>query len=213
MVEVPVALADDMPDTEAPEGTKSPRPARERGAVRAARPVKRKPAEMPSEPWEDALSAALRARFGDAIANTTVLGGQKLVVGSPDIVPDAIAFLKDECQFDYLVDVTAVHWPERERQFDMVWILYSFAANERVRVKISVAEGEKVPSVASLYHAADWLEREVYDMFGIEFEGHPDLRRILLPDEWEGFPLRKDYSILQQDADWVRENLNIESAQ
>ncbi len=206
-------LATAMSDTEAPEGTKPPRPAAPRAAARPARPAKRKPAEMPSEPWEGSLPDALRERFGAAIVSTTILGGQKLVVGSSEIALDGLTVLRNEHGFDYLVDLTAVHWPERERPFDMVWILYSFEANERVRLKTTLADGEKAPSVVSLYSAADWLEREVYDMFGIEFEDHPNLRRILLPDEWDGFPLRKDYSILQQDADWVRENLNIESAQ
>ena len=168
---------------------------------------------MPTAPWEGSLPDALRARFGDAIEETTLLGGQKLVVGQIDAAASVLAFLKNEQGFDYLVDVTAVHWPKRERQFDIVWILYSFSANERVRLKAGLDEGAKAPSATSLYSAANWLEREVYDMFGIEFEGHPDLRRILMPDEWDGFPLRKQYGLIQQDVDWVRENLKIESAQ
>jgi NADH-quinone oxidoreductase subunit C len=76
-----------------------------------------------------------------------------------------------------------------------------------------VGEGESAPSVASIWPTADWLEREVYDMFGIVLAGHPNLKRLLLPEEWEGFPLRKDYDILQQDDAWVRENLGIESGQ
>ena len=202
-----------MPEPESPTEAKPASPDPKPAADRPARPAKRKPAEMPSEPWQGALPDALRERFGNAIESTTVLGGQKLAISSLAVAGDALVFLKDEHGFDYLVDITAVHWPERERQFDVVWILYSFEANERVRLKVTVAEGEKAPSATALYSAADWLEREVFDMFGIEFEGHPNLRRILLPDEWDGFPLRKEYSILQQDADWVRENLNIESAQ
>lgn len=175
--------------------------------------MSRKPKEMPSSPWEGALPDALRDRFGEGIEQTVVLGGQKLVVAASGMASDVLAFLRDGHGFDYLVDVTAVHWPERERQFDIVWILYSFGSNERVRLKATLADGEAAPSAVPLYSAADWLEREVYDMFGIEFENHPDLRRILMPDEWEGFPLRKDYGIVQQDVDWVRENLKIESAQ
>ena len=99
------------------------------------------------------------------------------------------------------------------QQFDLIWILYSFATNERIRVKTLVAEGENAPSVTSIWPAANWLEREVYDMFGIRFDGHPDLKRILLPDEWKGHPLRKDYGIIQQDNEWVQINLGIESGQ
>jgi NADH-quinone oxidoreductase subunit C len=82
-----------------------------------------------------------------------------------------------------------------------------------MRVKTPIKDGEPAPSVVSLWPAANWLERECYDMFGTVFEGHPDLRRILLPDGWNGFPLRKDYGILQQDQAWVQANLGIESGQ
>ena len=121
--------------------------------------------------------------------------------------------LRDQEKFDYCVDVTAVHYPDREKQFEMVWILYSFPHNDRIRVKASYADGEAVPSVVDIWPAANWLEREVYDMFGIRFEGHPDLKRILLPDGWKGHPLRKDYGIIQQDQEWVQINLGIESGQ
>jgi NADH-quinone oxidoreductase subunit C len=92
-------------------------------------------------------------------------------------------------------------------------VLYSFSRNERIRVKTRIKEGQKPQSVVGVHLTANWLEREVYDMFGIEFQGHPDLRRILMPDEWEGHPLRKDYDILQMDNRWVQENLGIESGQ
>jgi NADH-quinone oxidoreductase subunit C len=112
-----------------------------------------------------------------------------------------------------LSDLTAVDWPKREKRFDVVLNLYSFAKNERLRLKAHAADGEAVPSMVGVWLAADWLEREVFDMFGIVFSGHPNLKRILLPDEWQGYPLRKDYDILQQDTAWVRENLGIESGQ
>ncbi len=104
-------------------------------------------------------------------------------------------------------------WPKRERRFDLVLNLYSFAKNERLRLKVLLAEDEPVSSVESVWPTANWLEREVYDMFGIVFEGHPNLKRLLLPEEWQGYPLRKDYDILKQDEAWVRENLGIESGQ
>ena len=82
----------------------------------------------------------------------------------------------------------------------MIYILYSFHNNERLRIKTQIAEGERLRSACGLWPTANWLEREVFDMFGIEFEGHPELKRILMPDDWKGHPLRKDYGILQQDA-------------
>ena len=112
-----------------------------------------------------------------------------------------------------LADLTAVDWPKREKRFDVVLNLYSFAKNERLRLKVWAADAEEVPSVVSVWPTANWQEREVFDMFGIVFSGHPNLKRILLPDEWQGYPLRKDYDILQQDTAWVRENLGIESGQ
>ena len=121
--------------------------------------------------------------------------------------------LREDEQFDYCVDVTAAHYPKREKQFDVIWILYSFARNERMRVKTQIADGASIASAVSIWPTANWLEREVYDMFGIRFDGHPDLKRILLPDGWKGYPLRKDYGILQQDTEWVQINLGIESGQ
>jgi NADH-quinone oxidoreductase subunit C len=122
-------------------------------------------------------------------------------------------YLRDEEKFDLLSDLTAVDWPKREKRFDVVLNLYSFAKNERLRVKAHAGDGEQVPSVSGVWPTANWLEREAYDMFGIVFAGHPNLTRILLPDEWQGYPLRKNYDIIEQDTGWVKENLGIESGQ
>jgi NADH-quinone oxidoreductase subunit C len=124
-------------------------------------------------------------------------------------------FLKGEegGAYSLLTDETAVDYPKREKRFDIVYHLYSFQRNDRLRLKVLIAEGETVPSVTEVWPTANWLEREVYDMFGVVYEGHPDLKRILLPDEWTGHPLRKDYDILRQDAAWVKSNLGIESGQ
>jgi NADH-quinone oxidoreductase subunit C len=171
------------------------------------------PAVMAATPWDGDLPRELRERFGGEIGETSTYVGQNFIVAQPAAVVPILEFLKLEADFDYLVDITAVHWPQRAEPFDVVYVLYSFARNERVRIKTRIA-GDYAPATATGVHlTANWLEREVFDMFGIRFEGHPDLRRILMPEEWEGHPLRKEYSILQQDGRWVRENLGIESGQ
>jgi len=162
--------------------------------------------------WESALVARLKGQFGSGVEALTYLGQNYMQVDR-SLIPNILQILRDEEQFDYCVDVTAVHYPKRERQFDVLWILYSFAANERVRVKTQIAEGEHIPSAVSIWPTANWLEREAYDMFGIQFDGHPELKRILLPDGWKGHPLRKDYGIIEQDSEWVQINLGIESGQ
>jgi NADH-quinone oxidoreductase subunit C len=171
-----------------------------------------KPAEMAATPWTSDLTSRLQPRYGSGVEARTYLS-QNYLVADRSIVAELLQVLKDEEQFDYCVDVTAAHYPERAKQFEVIWILYSFAANDRIRVKTSIAEGETAPSVSGIWPAANWLEREVYDMFGISFDGHPDLKRILLPDGWKGHPLRKDYGIIQQDNEWVQINLGIESGQ
>jgi len=153
-----------------------------------------------------------KGRYGSALEALSYLGQNYLTVDR-SLIPDILQLLRDEDQFDYCVDITAVHYPKREKQFDVLWNLYSFQRNERVRVKTQIADGESLPSAVPTWATANWLEREVYDMFGIKFDGHPDLKRILLPDGWKGHPLRKDYGILQQDQEWVQINLGIESGQ
>jgi len=168
---------------------------------------------MAATPWSSDLTRELKDRFGDRITETSTYLGQNFIVSKPEAVVPVLEFLKLEADFDYLVDVTAVDWPKRPQRFDVVYILYSFSRNTRVRVKTMIAEGYQPETAVGVHLTANWLEREVFDMFGIEFAGHPDMRRILLPEEWVGYPLRKDYSILTQDVRWVQENLNIESGQ
>ena len=171
------------------------------------------PATMQTTPWEGDLASRLAERFGPAISDLSTYLGQKFVVASADAVEALIEYLKATEGFDYLVDLTAVHYPNRETPFELVYILYSFSRNERLRVKTLINEGQKPQTLVGVHLTANWLERECYDMFGIEFAGHPDLRRILMPDDWRGFPLRKDYHILNMDNRWVNENLGIESGQ
>jgi len=114
--------------------------------------------------------------------------------------------------FDFCSDVTAVDWPPRkDARFDVVYALYSTRLRQRVRVKIRASETQPVPSMTEIWPAANWLEREVYDMFGVNFTGHPDRRRILMPEDWQGFPQRKDYPLegpgellMENPIDWLK---------
>ena len=190
------------PAAPAPAGGGAPKP--------ATAPAK--PAGPTPQPWDSELVARFRQRYGSGIREAATYLGQNYLVVDPSIVYEVLEWMRDE-QFDYCVDITAVHYPTREKPFEVVWILYSFPHNQRVRIKTSVAENEAVPSAVAIWSTANWLEREVFDMFGIRFSGHPDLRRILLPDDWKGYPLRKDYGIIQQDKEWVQIHLGIESGQ
>lgn len=103
---------------------------------------------------------------------------------------------KDEkLSFSFLTDITCVDYPEREKRFDIVYHLYSIENNHRLCIKTAVSDGEEIPSVSSIWRGANWHEREIFDLFGIKFSNHKNLKRILLPDEWNGYPLRKDYPL------------------
>lgn len=171
------------------------------------------PAAMAVTAWEDELTRRLAEQFPGDIPEFSTYQGQEFLVARPEAVVPIIEFLKLEGEFDYLVDVTAVDYKDRAERFDLIYILYSFARNQRIRVKTRLADGAVQESVTAVHPTANWLEREVYDLFGIEFANHPDLKRILMPEDWQGHPLRKDYNILQMDNRWVKENLGIESGQ
>jgi len=213
-----------MPEDKPEQKPASPPPAAgEKPAAAAAAPPKpageakpaapANPAGPTPQPWESEMVTRLRNRYGSGVDPKTYLG-QNYIVADSSIVFELLQVMRDDELFDYCVDVTAVHYPQRkDQEFDVVWILYSFEHNQRVRVKTMIKDGDPAPSVAAIWSTANWLERECYDMFGIRFEGHPDLRRILLPDGWQGYPLRKEYGITQQDSEWVKINLGIESGQ
>jgi NADH-quinone oxidoreductase subunit C len=201
------------PTAEKPAGAPAAAPPKPAAAAPAAKPAApAKPAGPTPTPWDSLMIARLKKSYGSGIEPLTYLGQNYMIVDR-SLIPEILQVLRNEEQFNYCVDITAVHYPQRERQFDVIWVLYSFAQNERIRVKTLIKDGESLPSSVPLWPAANWLEREVYDMFGIKFDGHPDLKRILLPDGWKGYPLRKDYGILQQDNEWVQINLGIESGQ
>jgi NADH-quinone oxidoreductase subunit C len=200
----PVPTGDKPASTPSPVSTPTAKP---------AAPALPKPPVVLQTPLNNELVSRFRAKFGAAILEAMEDRKQAILTVERARLAEIALYTRDEEKFEMLADLTAVDWPKREKRFDVVLNLYSFAKNERLRLKAHAADGEEVPSVVGIWVAANWLEREVFDMFGIVFSGHPNLKRILLPDEWQGYPLRKDYDILQQDTAWVRENLGIESGQ
>ena len=143
--------------------------------------------------------ARLRERFPEHVSEPEEILGEVSVRVGRDQIAGACTFLRDEAGFELLSDVSGVDFlgvaPSSER-FLIAYHLTSLRRNLRLRLRVFVAEGdETVPTVAGVYPTANWQEREIYDFFGIVFEGHPDLRRILMPDDWEGFPHRKDYPL------------------
>ncbi len=150
----------------------------------------------------DLILKKLKERFAESILEMGEFREEPtLIVRKEDIV-QICQFLRDdpELDFNFLSDLCGVDWPERKPRFDVVYNLYSISKNHRVRLKVRVEDGESVPSVTSVWSTANWHEREVFDMFGIGFEGHPDLRRILMSEDWEGHPLRKDFPLTKEEV-------------
>jgi NADH-quinone oxidoreductase subunit C len=212
-------MADESKAPQSPESSKpeAPAPAPPPAAKSAAPPASpgtAKPASPPVQArLDNDLTKRYRQRFAAAILDALEDRKQPYLVIDSTKLLDIARYSRAEEEFDLLEDFTAVDWPRREKRFDLIAILYSFPHNTRLRLKIPIAETERPRSLVEIWPTADWLEREIFDMFGIVFAGHPGLKRILLPDEWLGHPLRKDYDILRQDTAWIRENLGIESGQ
>ena len=170
------------------------------------------PAPPPDRTPPDFITA-LSTALPDAVVHVSYWVGDWTIVVAPERLRDVARLLRAEgpAHFDFCSDVTATDWPPRPARFDVIYSLYSTRHRHRLRMKARIAEGQPVPSVTPIWPAANWLEREVFDMFGIVFEGHPDLRRILMPEEWQGHPQRKDYPLegpgellLENPMDWLR---------
>jgi len=142
---------------------------------------------------------ALQEKFPEAVAGTGCFRDQHWVELRVDHLVEVCRWLRDDPASDYdcLLDVTAVHWPDDPQPIEMVYHLYSFSRNDRLRLKARAGDGDPVPTLSSVWPAANWNERETYDMFGIRFEAHPDLRRILMPDDYTDFPLRKELPLFR----------------
>lgn len=173
-------------------------------------PVKKKdegpkPVDAPNHP----LVKKLKEKFGEAVLEASEFLGQLSIVVDATRIVEVCDSLRDDAEtpFNYLSDLTCVHYPDNKAApFEMVYQLYSISKNERVRLKLDT-NGEGVESVTGVWPSADWLEREVYDLFGVVFRNHPDLRRILLPPDWEGHPLRKDYPLEFVENRWTENHL------
>ncbi len=139
----------------------------------------------------------LRERFPGAVLETGTFREQYWARIRLDALLDVARWLKEDPENDYamLLDVTAVHWPEDPEPMEVVYHFYSFSRNDRFRLKVRTGDRGPVPSLTGLWASADWNERETYDMFGIVFEGHPNLRRILMPSEYTDYPLRKEFPL------------------
>jgi len=139
----------------------------------------------------------IRTDFPDAVVRSGEYRDQHWAELKLEQLLEVCRWLRDEVSMDYdfLVDVTAAHWPDDPRPYEVIYHLYSYSRGDRLRLKVRTADRGTVPSLTGLWKSADWNEREAYDMFGVHFDGHPDLRRILMPDEYTDFPLRKEFPL------------------
>ena len=141
------------------------------------------------------LGALLELKKSDAVLAWDVTFDELNVDVAPSQIVPFVEFLKNDqsCRFSSLVDITAVDYPGRAKRFDVVYHFLSMYTNQRIRLRVSIREEDMVPSIVDVHPSANWFEREVFDMFGILFTGHPDLRRILTDYGFRGYPLRKDF--------------------
>ena len=145
----------------------------------------------------EGLDAHIAAELGSAVIGHRTVRGELTFDVKRDEILKVLTFLRDDpkCRFQVLLDICGVDWPERPERFDVVYHLLSMRHNQRVRVKLTTDETAPVPSAVPVFPTANWLERETYDMYGILFSDHPDLRRILTDYGFQGFPLRKDFPL------------------
>jgi NADH-quinone oxidoreductase subunit C len=184
----------------------------EQPAAGAPKPPIKKKAEgpKPTDAADHPLVKRLKAKFGEAIGEASEFIGQLSVTVNREHIVEICDFLKTdkETPFEYLSDLTCVHYPDRtDSPFEMIYNLFSISKNERVRLKAGTTAEDGIETVTGVWPAANWLEREVLDLFGVRFANHPDPRRLLLPADWEGYPLRKDYPLEFIENAWTERHL------
>lgn len=181
------------------------------GAGAPKAPVKKKEeGPKPTDASNHPLVKKLREQLDGAITEATEFVGQLSLRVERERIVEVCQLLRDDAEtsFDFLSDLTCVHFPDRaDAPFEVVYNLYSISRNERVRLKVGTDEETSVESVTGIWPTANWMEREVYDLFGVPFSNHPDLRRILLPPDWEGHPLRKEYPLEFMENEWTARHL------
>ena len=207
------AAAPAKPAAPAPKAAPAAKPAA------AAHDTKPAPPAGPTDPPPPAGAAipsfitALQAAVPDGVAQVSFYVGDWTVIVPAAKLLEVGRYLRDtpDTRFDFCSDVTASDWPTRAQRFDVIYCLFSIRHRTRVRLKVRAAESEPVPSVCDLWPSANWLEREVYDLFGVNFTGHPNRTRILMPDDWQGHPQRKDYPLegpgellMENPLDWLK---------
>ena len=220
----PEAARASAPATPPPAAAGSPSapPAKPAAAAKPAAPEHAPKAAPPSGPTEPAppadqvvppFIATLQATIPGSVTHVSYWVGDWTIVVETAQLLDVARHLRQspDAAFDFCSDVTATDWPPRPARFDLVYCLYSTRHRRRVRVKARVSEHQPIASVTPVWPSANWLEREVFDMFGVNFVGHPDRRRILMPDDWQGHPQRKDYPLegpgellMENPLDWLK---------
>lgn len=164
--------------------------------------------EPSGEYEESGSSKAVLEKFPGFAESVKNPAKEPTVMVKKEKLIEALSFLKNDpvMLFDYLSDLTVVHYPENEKKMMAVYHLYSTSRMDSLRVKCELDDKEPCPSCVSLWHAANWMEREAYDLMGVVFENHPNLKRILMPDDWEGHPLRKEYPPGGPQEEEIRSN-------
>ncbi len=173
-------------------------------------PVKKKDeGPKPTDASAHPITQKVKNRFDGALIEALEFLGQLSLRVDRARIAEVCEALRtdDETPFNYLSDVTCVHFPDEEAPFEIVYTLYSIPANQRVRLKVNTTAETGVETVTSVWPAANWMEREIYDLFGVVFQNHPDLRRLLLPPDWEGHPLRKDVALEFVENNWTKKHL------
>lgn len=208
-------MSDETPKPAAP----APAPPRPAAKPAAEHPPKVAAAVGPPDPPAPAGQApplfvgTLEAALPGAVTLVSFWVGDWTIIVPAERLLEAAAHLRDasDAAFDLCSDLTATDWPLRAERFDVVYCLYSTRHRHRIRVKVHVADEQPLASVTGIWPAANWFEREVFDMFGVNFTGHPDLRRILMPEDWQGYPQRKDYPLegpgellMESPLDWLK---------